>query len=194
MQYIKNIIYFTLFSAILQQLLPKEEYRKYARILTGFILLLLFLTPLFSMPVSQGQWNRCKRKFQLTGQKKRENGRIKKWCESVPDARELAMEQMLLESGYGNCRVKIKTQQDTIKEIKITVFTGVSKEQLKQLKTAVSKEFSLEDHAVKIYRKGGRMDETGYQGVVQTFAKSSGAGRVWKNGDTDTGSSGAARA
>lgn len=46
--YLKSILFFTLLSAVIQQMLPGENYRRIVGMVCGFLMVLVFLKPLLS--------------------------------------------------------------------------------------------------------------------------------------------------
>ena len=47
--WVRNLVCFYIFITAILHLLPKESYRKYIRFFTGLLLVILVLTPIFSL-------------------------------------------------------------------------------------------------------------------------------------------------
>lgn len=49
MEWSRNIVYFSIFAALIKNLLPGEKYAPYVQLYTGFMMLLVFLTPVLKV-------------------------------------------------------------------------------------------------------------------------------------------------
>lgn len=55
-EWLKNLTTYTLLVAIIMQLIPSEEYRKYIRFFCGMVLIIMLMTPLLQLFDMKGEF------------------------------------------------------------------------------------------------------------------------------------------
>lgn len=150
LNYLKGIVYITLISAIVSQLLPGEDYRKYGRILTGFLIILLFLQPFL-------QWSEIYPKLEQNYEYFLEEGSKKVDMDSdsyMEQHKELlvkeAVANAISQKGYHAKKVEVNIRGETIRSIRVRLEGVVEKEEKEQMQAYLGEQYELEKSQIEL--------------------------------------------
>ena len=146
--YLKGIVYITLISAIISQLLPREDYRKYGRILSGFLILLLFLQPFLQWSDIYPQFEQKYEQLLEDGKGKLEGSNEKYQEKQKKVIIEEAVANVMLQSGYETKEVEVSVRGEEIRRISVRLKGTIKQEEKDVLSQYLGEQYSLKQEQI----------------------------------------------
>ena len=158
-RYIKEIIYVTLISAVVSQILPGDAYRKYGKMISGFIILLIFLHPVLEWSSIYPQLEQTYEQYLTQGKQQAEQGaqteqeqlQEEVWQKQQCLAVQEDIMAMLRQVGYAVDKVEVSMKGDRIQWVKVQMQQVVSQEQEMAVKEFLSQTYNMKERQVRVW-------------------------------------------